>query len=1082
MRIRLLGSSPWDGVSTGCRRVVRLTWILAMGISLSAQDSPSKPSNGAAESAASESSPAIPSADSTEALLPRIPPTAPEVAGQTLQIDPAYRVDLMAAEPQIADPVAIAFDARGRLYVVEMRDYSERRPERLGRVRLLEDTQGDGVFDRSTVFLDNLPWPTAVTCYRNGVFIGCTPDILYARDESGDGRADLVEPVFTGFAAEYAPFETNRLNVQALLNSFHWGVDNRIHGATSMSGGRVERVNSEFIRAWRDEARISTAEPSSKAAPIDLRGRDFSFDPRTLELRPETGGGQHGMSFDNEGWKFVCSNSDHLQWIRFGIWKAIPSPYVPWPVARLSIADDGPAAPVFRISPEEPWRVLRTHWRVTGLVSGLVEGGGRSSGYFTGATGVTVYRGDALSSDHVGDVWIADCGSNLVHRKRITRAQNGLDRVGSRVGSIKGPEFLASTDIWFRPVQLANAPDGGLWIVDMYREVIEHPWSLPPGIKEHLDLNSGNDRGRLWRVVPAEWQAPSPGSFRLQDREPLDWVGLLAHPNGWHRDTAARLLIEQRSVSDAVVVALKQVAHTHSSAVARWTALHVLESLGELSSEDLADALKDADPRVRRHVFEILTWRPAHAIGSENPTTEPGNGLLRSSWRASLQAWQQKEDSPDVLWAAVSLFARMPETERVAWLLPVIQSGNRPLQQAALAASGEALGDLWQAKRQAKWEAQAVQKDQPDQQADDLDRLWVRGLGTRGAVADWRLLQTSMQTMASLKDSLTLANAFLEGYGNRQLPTLPADLSAEFAGWTERAQAELKSILSESKGSSSTLEALLESVQWLDTNRQLTLSWDQWFTLLQQDSHGTESARLSDAFYRWWVSVPAESWRFLPRGLHPELLRRLLRMLVQRESGIRWILDHLEAGMLLPMDLETSWVADMRRHPNAEIRERSRQFLGNPVSDRQEVLRTYLPALSLAGDPLRGQARFAERCQVCHETAGDNPRLGPDLASVAANGPATLLVAILDPNRDVAPNYRETLVETEDGELLSGLLLESDESRLHLALAGGELRLIPRNSIRDLRTTGRSLMPEGLEDGWENQDIADLLAYLSRPE
>ncbi|MGH8247377.1 MAG: PVC-type heme-binding CxxCH protein, partial [Gammaproteobacteria bacterium] len=325
--------------------------------------------------------------DVVASQLPRVPPTPPEQALGAFKIKSGFRLELVAAEPLVVDPIAMSFDEDGRLYVVEMRDYSERRPERLGRIRRLEDLDGDGHFEKSTVFADGLPWPTAVTCWAGGVFVGATPDILWMKDTNGDGVADEREIIFTGFAADYAPFETNRLNVQALMNSFQWSLDNRIHGATSFSGGKVKLVDTPFVRAWLKRAGVSPSPggegrgeggptPSRSAtsrsqlstlnSPLDLRGRDFSFDPRTLEIRAESGGGQHGMSFDNRGGKFVCGNSDHIQQIVYEDRYAARNPYYTMPSPRVSIAADGPAAVVFRISPDEPWRVLRTQWRVAG--------------------------------------------------------------------------------------------------------------------------------------------------------------------------------------------------------------------------------------------------------------------------------------------------------------------------------------------------------------------------------------------------------------------------------------------------------------------------------------------------------------------------------------------------------------------------------------------------------------------------------------------------------------------------------------------------------------------------------------------
>src|SRR5436190_8922097 len=219
----------------------------------------------------------------SEEDLPRVPPTEPNKAIATFQIKKGFRIELVAAEPLVVDPIAMAFDAGGRLFVVEMRDYPERRNEspHLGRIRLLQDTDGDGRFDKSTIYVDDLPWPTAVICWNGGVFVGATPDILYCKDTNGDGVSDVREAVFTGIASDYAPFDVNKLNVQALFNGFAWGLDNRIHGANGGDGGKVSRVESEFTRAWRRAAGIAVPTPGGEGQgeggttnSLDLRGHD----------------------------------------------------------------------------------------------------------------------------------------------------------------------------------------------------------------------------------------------------------------------------------------------------------------------------------------------------------------------------------------------------------------------------------------------------------------------------------------------------------------------------------------------------------------------------------------------------------------------------------------------------------------------------------------------------------------------------------------------------------------------------------------------------------------------------------------
>ena len=514
----------------------------------------------------------------TEKDLPRVPPVEKTNTLQTFQIKKGFAMQLAAAEPLTVDPIEICFDENGRMFVVEMRDYSELRDvtPHLGQIRLLTDTNADGVFDTMTVYADDLPWPTGVLCYDGGIFVAATSDILYFKDTDGDGKADVRKVVFTGYGAG-----KEKLNVQALVNCLRWGLDNRIHGQTAGNGGSVKRPGAADDTA------------------LQLQGRDFNFDPRALDLRAENGGGQYGMCFDDHGRKFSCSNSRHIMTFMYDAKYAGRNPFYHLPPALVDIPVDGPAAEVFRTSPEEAWRVIRTQWRVTGVSPGIVEGGGRASGYFTGATGITIYRGDAWPEEYVGDAFTADIGSNLIHHKKV-RA-HGVELLAERPPDEQKVEFLTSTDLWFRPAQMANAPDGCLYVCDMYREVIEHPWSLPENIKKLLDLNSGNDRGRIYRIAPENF-APRPLP-RLGPATTRELVATLEHKNAWHRETAARLLFERQD--QTAVAPLENLIRKSPWALARMHALYVLSGLRALSPAHLSMALDDESPVVREHAIKL---------------------------------------------------------------------------------------------------------------------------------------------------------------------------------------------------------------------------------------------------------------------------------------------------------------------------------------------------------------------------------------------------------------------------------------------------------------------------------------------
>ena len=269
-------------------------------------------------------------------------------------------MDQAAAEPLVNSPVAMAFDENSRLFVVEMRGYSENRDDALSRISLLTDTNGDGHFDHSSVYVDKLLWPVAVACWDGGIFVGDPPDIWYFKDTDGDGRADVRRKVFTGFGTS---------NVQGLMNTFTWTLDNRIEVAASSTGGEIVRCDAQ-------------GNPAKGSRPLSIRGRDFRFDPRTLAFEATSGGLQHGMSFDDWGHKFLTGNSNHIQQVMYEDRYLARARWLAAPPARIDIADDGPQAEVFRSSPIEPWRIVRTRLRVSGGdPRAPSKGGGRAASW-----------------------------------------------------------------------------------------------------------------------------------------------------------------------------------------------------------------------------------------------------------------------------------------------------------------------------------------------------------------------------------------------------------------------------------------------------------------------------------------------------------------------------------------------------------------------------------------------------------------------------------------------------------------------------------------------------------------------------
>ncbi len=984
---------------------------------------------------------------------PRVPPTEPDQAAATMTVRPGFHVEPVAAEPLLASPVAMSVDENGRAYVVEMRDYSERRPEQLGRIRLLSDTNHDGRYDSASILLAQLPWPTAVMCWDGGVFVGVTPDILYVKDTDGDGVADVREVVFTGFASDYAPYATNRLNVQAMLNSFHWGLDCRIHGATSVSGGKVRRVDSEFTRQWRARAGVSA---SAESAPLDLRGRDFSFDPRTLELRAETGGGQHGMSFDNVGRKFVCSNSDHLQQVVYDDVAAPHSAAHDLPPSRRSIAADGPAAEVYRKSPDEPWRVLRTRWRVSGVTPGMVEGGGRASGYFTGATGVTIYRGDDYGPEFLGDAFVADCGSNLIHRKKLRLSPDGLVLIGERAPDEQRAEFLASTDNWFRPVQFYNAPDGCLWVIDMYREVIEHPWSLPEPIKSQLDLDSGRDRGRIWRLAP-DSSPVSRSRLSLTNQSLPGLIATLGHPNGWHRDTAARLLLARGGtpVIDALRTASKDWTHAFpegpGAAPGRIQLLELLASFTALDEPTLRMAAQDSDPFVRAASYRWIAARLREGRSS-NPALE-----------SLLLELAAREAEPVALTELALALSAVTSKERTGVISQLLHATSPWVRSAALHSGAEVAPALWAAEMSTRGTGKPSVDDAT---LEDLARV-VGRMGRGEAIQ--RVWKDCGELQPDAR-AFDVAESLLEGIRRSGKPVaglLRVDSTDPLLG---KALAQVRGGSNDGISPSAIrlLSLLPESTALPVLIGRLTVP-----------SAGSIQDALLSVLGRMggdlWARSIASQLGAIPKEFRP----RVVSLLISRPEGASELLQRLESRELGLEFVDAATLDALRNHANERIRAQARAVLGEAPPSRQAVVEAFIPALRMDGAVERGRKQFQDRCAVCHAFRGQGTVLGPDLASVASNGKEKLLVSILDPNREVAPNYLAWSAETSDGQSISGILVRQDAESVTLRQAGGVDVTHKAAALHGLKPEGRSLMPEGLEAGWSPADMADLLAFLT---
>lgn len=959
--------------------------------------------------------------------FPDLPPTEPEGAFATFDMHPDFKLELLASEPLIADPVAMSFDENGALYVVEMRGYSERRDEKLGRVKRLEDRNHDGRMDHATVFAEGLAWPTGVLCHDGGVFVLAAPDLWYFKDTRGDGIADEKRVVLTGFSEQ-----ASRVNVQQLPNNVRWGIDQRIHIAEGGNGSRIRRPNDTADKV------------------LDLRGRDLVFDPRTLQFHAENGGGQFGMSFDDAGRKFVSSNSDHLQAILYDNIVTSPDSGVRArvdntttlhpPAAKRSISADGGAAPVYRLSPDEAWRVVRTRWRVSGQVGGPIEGGGRPSGYFTGATGIQIYRGDLFPDSFRGNAFIADVGSNLIHRKQLRADHQTF--IGERAPAEQNREFLASTDNWFRPVQLENGPDGALYVLDFYRELIEHPWSLPPGIKEHLDLNRGNDRGRIWRVVPKNIEPRR--KIDLGSKSTLELVKFLEHPNGWHRDTASRLLVER---DDPTVIELLHNRRSNStSTLARVHALAILNKLGELDIGDLRAALSDENSDVREHAVRVA---------ADRLTQEElfGNDLLADWLRLA------EDPSPGVRWQVLVALTGHPSQQ----LFETLLKGSKEFIGARDALPYFAFG--------------LVPQFDPNTYSKNLYEDYPA------------FMTTLIRVSASQADAARITN-WLSSNTNSAVPNvedLNFKLLAIVAGLTPPSVKLANWVMPESVQKEATRQARMAIND--HSTRQLGFSVlknlpstesDELLVALMpsNDDLQFQSQIISHVTSRSSKEMFNALLDALPE-LAPENQNLLLRLSAGSTPQREWLFSRLESEPELRVRLSVTFKNTLRKNRDEKVRAWAEQHL-EPTSDAstEQRIQKYQPAIRIAGDARHGKEIFQLRCAICHRAGDEGPEIGPDLVTVARAGRPAMLSNIVDPNREINSNYETWRVVLKDGNDYTGKQHYQSDNSFALQLADGSHISINRYNVSSLRPTGRSLMPEGLDEGMSVEDMADLLRFI----
>jgi putative membrane-bound dehydrogenase-like protein len=956
--------------------------------------------------------------------LPKAPgPLTPKDELATFKVVEGFKVELVASEPDIVDPVAMCFDERGRMFVCEMRGYPNggigTGNETRGKIKCLTDTDGDGVFETCVTFAEGLRFPMGITPYKNGVIVAVAPDLLYLQDTDNDGKADKTTVLYTGF---------NLANIQQMVNSLQWGLDNWVYGCAGSDGGTVKSVEKP------------------DAPPVSLRARGLRFKPDVPgSLEPTSGGGQYGLTADDYQRWFTATNSQHLRQIVLPDHYLKRNPYLPVSAVTLDIPEHGAAARVFRISPFEPWRVERTARRAGGTDAArfasteLVPGG-----YITSACSPLIYTADLFGKEYYGNNFVCDPANNLIHRELLK--ENGA--IFTAVRAYPDREFLASTDNWFRPVHLSTGPDGAIYVLDFYREVIETPLSLPDDIKKQLNLES-RGRGRIWRIAPENFKPSKLPDFSKLTAAQL--AGELASANPWRRITAQRLLIEKQAKD--VAARIRELLPKTEGKPGRVNQLWTLHALGALTANDVLPALGDAESGTRENAIRLA--EPFFATSED----------LRTKVRS-----RSDDPSPRVRFQLALSAGALPELEAAVTIAELLTKGDSWTVTAALSSSGHCSFFLL---------AGLAMQEKPNL------ALVSRAAAIVGARGDGKEIADILEHIARGNSPAGVDTAMLDGLGvgmrNSKVP-----LSAWFAkppAGAEKAVAAIRErfvkasgVLKDEKNEPGERIAAANLLAYGPFDLAGPALADALTPATPNDVQLAAVRALATHTDAKVAELLLKNWE----GYGPGLRAVVLDAMLARPDRVLALLAAVEKKQLVAADLSPAQVQQLKAHPNAAVKAKAEAVLKQTLdADRAKVVAAFAPALDLKGDTVAGKAVFKKHCAACHKLDGVGHEVGPNLLAVLGNKSGEdLLVSVFDPNREVDPRYRTYQVGTSDERVLTGVVVAETPTSITLRRAEGVEDVILRANLDLFRATTLSLMPVGLEKELKPQEVADLFMYL----
>ncbi len=949
-------------------------------------------------------------------------PTVPT----SFHIQPGFDLTLVASEPLLQDPVDLEFDEHGNIFVLEMPGYPME--DQQSYIVQLIDSNNDGLYDERKIIAEHLNMATSIMPYSKGILVAAPPYLLHLKDLNHDGLYHDIDTLMGGFSTG---------NLQHNYNGLMSGLDGWIYAA---NGG-----NSGVPFWWGD---TTTALP--------LRGRDFRFNlqSKTLERLGESSGG-FGLTANEWGHLFETHNLNHISHLVF------PERYhhnlslpIEHALENISDHDENGLSRIYPIGEQES-RVNHPE----------------QSGYFSGACGITYYGGAALGEEMDQTIWIADVVLNLIHIDKLN--PNVSSYAASRVYQNK--DFLASNDRSFRPVNMSAGPDGSMYIVDMYREVIEHPEWIPDEMENKMDLNAGKDKGRIYKVSRSKnpLHKVDFGIFKTN----AGCIDALKHSNQWIRKTAHRLLLETKLNTIDTQALYKLILS--SDAMAKSHALWVLHFHNMLNVEILYSALQDQSPEVREQALLLAE----QSISDDDSLMVLCSDLLSDTTaRVRMQAALTLSTLPAI---DFKRHLRVLTSKlMVSSSLRNDQWNNTALTLAAQSAPANIFKQLIDSNSKSEVLLNSLARIS-GQSIDQTESVLICLAQNPGSEL---LIGIIIQSLAAGIEDMDASDKVIAAINDIEQQGPPSILPAMalLRKKMHLPNSNIYSVYSKDALKLLANRTLSDSIRLLQLQFIELIPYSVKASALYECLNHTQPLTIQEAALRQLSTIdePAIGLKIVEMwpSLGPHIRKYAGDLLLYKKMYHEDLLDGLEQKTInigeMNFDLERRrtllwWTDNERTKKRAQA-----LFSDEGVTTRKEVFEKMKPALTLTGLVDKGAVLFQNTCSPCHIYGPTGKDVGPNLTEISRKSKETIMHDIIDPNAAVETKYINHKLETNSGEVQLGMIDVENDQTITIKQMGGSKILFQKSNIKHLTTLGTSLMMEGLEHNMTHQDMADLLAYL----